>query len=65
VLVATRATSASEGTSTASAAGVDALHHDDALRAAGRRAGIRIARRILGEPAPGEDIADEWRGQVP
>jgi hypothetical protein len=64
VLVARRATQASEATPSASAAEIDSLRYEDALRAAGRRAGIRIARRILGEPAPAEDIADEWQGSL-
>jgi hypothetical protein len=64
VLVATGATQATEATPTASAASIDTLHHEDALRAAARRAGIRLARRILGEPAPAEDISDEWQGRT-
>ena len=63
VLVATRATQAGEATATASAAAVDALRYGDALHAAGRRAGVRIARRILGEPAPEEDVEGEWQGR--
>jgi hypothetical protein len=59
VLVATRATQASEATASASASAIDAFRHDDALRAAGRRAGIRLARRILGQPAPAEDMVNE------
>jgi hypothetical protein len=35
-----------------SPASIDAFHHEDGVRAAGRRAGARLARRILGEPAP-------------
>jgi hypothetical protein len=64
VLVDVRATQAGEATPTASASSIDALHHEDALRAAGRRAGIRLARRILGEPAPADDVADEWQGRA-
>jgi hypothetical protein len=58
VLLDSRATQAAEATPSATASAVDALLHEDAVRAAGRRAGIRIARRILGEPAPGEDITE-------
>ncbi len=61
VLVLAGATQASEATATASAASIDALRHEDALHAAGRQAGVRLARRILGEPAPAEDVADEWQ----
>jgi hypothetical protein len=58
VLVAAGATQAAEATPSATAPAVDALRHEDALRAAGRRAGVRLARRILGEPAPADDIPD-------
>jgi hypothetical protein len=58
VLVAAGATQAAEATPSATASAVDALRHEDALRAAGRRAGVRLARRILGEPAPVDDIPD-------
>jgi hypothetical protein len=58
VLVDTGATQAAEATPSASASAVDAFRHEDAVRASGRRAGIRIARRILGQPAPGEDMTE-------
>ena len=62
VFVATGATQASEATPSASAASLDAFRYQDALRAAGRRAGIRLGRRLLGEPAPAEDVEGEWKG---
>jgi hypothetical protein len=62
VFVATGATQASEATSSASAAAIDAFRYEDAVRAAGRRAGTRLARRILGEPAPAEDVEGDWKG---
>jgi hypothetical protein len=58
-LVETAATTAGDATPSASAPAVDALRHDDAVRAAGRRAGIRLARRILGEPAPEGDLTGD------
>ncbi len=59
VLLDVGTTTASAATATASAAAVDAFHHDDALRAAGRRVGIRLARRILGQPAPEGDLTGD------
>lgn len=43
----------------ANASTVDALRHADALRAAARQTGARLARRILGEPAPEVDLLDD------
>jgi hypothetical protein len=61
VFVVTGATQAGEATPSASPAALDALRFEDALRAAGRRTGIRLARRLLGEPAPAEDVEGEWK----
>ncbi len=47
----------------AASASADAFQHEDAMHAAGRRAGIRLARRILGAPTPGEDIESDWQGR--
>jgi hypothetical protein len=49
------------GTATADVAAVDALRHDDAVRAAARRVGVALAKRILGEALP----ADEGTGREP
>jgi hypothetical protein len=45
----------------------DAFRHDDAVRAAARLTGIRLARRILGRPAPEVEGVDEsgMRGAGP
>jgi hypothetical protein len=43
----------------------DALRHDDAVRAAARQAGVRLARRILGRPAPEVDSLDDPREKGP
>jgi hypothetical protein len=59
VLLATSATTAAGSTGSANPPAIDELHHLDALRAAGRRAGVRLARRILGQPAPESDLLDE------
>ena len=34
------------------------FHHTDALRAAARRLGCKLARKLLGQPAASEDIVD-------
>jgi hypothetical protein len=59
VLLEAGATTPGDATESASASAVDALHHDDALRAAARRAGVRLARRVLGQPAPEGDLAGD------
>jgi hypothetical protein len=53
------------GGSVAAPSAVDALRHDDAVRAAARLAGIRLARRILGRPAPEVDSLDDPRAHGP
>jgi hypothetical protein len=58
-LVAVGAVTANEATGPANASTVDALRHEDALRAAARQTGARLARRILGEPAPEVDLLDD------
>lgn len=34
------------------------LHHADALRAAARRLGRKLARRVMGQPAASEDVSE-------
>lgn len=53
------------GGAVAAPSAVDALRHDDAVRAAARLAGIRLARRILGRPAPEVDSLDDPRAHGP
>jgi len=62
VLVASGASQAADATPSVNAASVDAFRYEDAIHAAGRRAGIRLARRILGEPVPADDVQGEWQG---
>jgi hypothetical protein len=53
------------GGAVAAPSAVDALRHDDAVRAAARLAGVRLARRILGRPAPEVDSLDDPRAHGP
>jgi hypothetical protein len=53
------------GGGVAAPSAVDALRHDDAVRAAARLAGVRLARRILGRPAPEVDSLDDPRAHGP
>jgi hypothetical protein len=60
-LVAAGATTSAEATGSADSTAIDALRHDDAVRAAARMTGVRLARRILGRPAPEVDVLDDRR----
>jgi hypothetical protein len=62
VLAAVGATRAGDGIASADPSAIDSLRHEDALRAAGRRVGTRLARRILGEPAPSMDETGDETG---
>jgi hypothetical protein len=48
-----------QATPSSDSTAIDSLHHDDAVRAAARKTGIRLAQRILGLPAPEVDLLDE------
>jgi hypothetical protein len=64
-LVAEGVTANTEATASADSTAIDALRHDDAVRAAARTTGVRLARRILGRPAPEVDLLDERRTPGP
>ena len=64
-LVAEGVTTSSDATSSADSTAIDALRHDDAVRAAARMTGVRLARRILGRPAPEVDVLDDTRPAGP
>ncbi len=63
-LVASAVTRSDDATSAADSTAIDALRHDDAVRAAARTTGIRLARRILGRASPEVDVLDD-RGRAP